>query len=142
LVDLVKWLYGLYVIVIGLGVKYLQEVVFMANFLSFDSDINPLVSLYLTDNEVRWDKSNRIVWLNDGIKAIRKIRADASLDEWEEIEYRPYNDGDALTILPEVFLDSIVSYIVWKCYLQDSQDDLNMQLAKEWESTYKRGIGE
>jgi len=47
--------------------------------LSFEDDINPLVSLYLNDQEVRWNKATRVVFLNDGVK---KVYAIDSQDEF------------------------------------------------------------
>jgi hypothetical protein len=109
--------------------------------LDFEADINPLVSLYLNDDEVRWDKPNRVIWLNDAVKKIRYMRADSTLDEWEEVAYAPYTIASpANIILAEIFLEDVVNYIVWKCYAQDSQDDFNFKLAETWQATFMRGI--
>ena len=110
--------------------------------LSFEDDINPLVSLYLTDDEVRWDKEARIIWLNNGIKEIRYLRPDSTLDEWDEVEYEKYSSATPKDlILADIFQNDIINYIVWKCYAQDSQDEFNASEAMAWESTFKRGLG-
>jgi hypothetical protein len=110
--------------------------------LSFEDDINPLVSLYLTDEEVRWTKEARVVWLNDAIRNIRKMRGDSRLDDWDDVEYEKYTIAvPKELILRDIFLDDIVNYIVWKCYLMDSQDEFNVSQARVWEATFKRGMG-
>ena len=109
--------------------------------LSFDNDINPLVSLMLNDTEVRWDRANRVLWLNDGVKKIRYRRGDSTLDEWDDIEYAGYVDGSGVdVILADIFLDAIVNYIVWKCYDQDSQDEFNLQLSSMWKQRYNEEV--
>ena len=109
--------------------------------LSFDLDINPMVTFLLNDTEVRWSKANRIFWLNDGVKQIRYMRGDSTLDEWDDVEYSAYVDGSGNdVILADIFLHSIVNYIVWKCYDQDSQDEFNMQLSQRWEQNFRTEV--
>ena len=96
----------------------------------------------LTDNEVRWDKDTRIIWLNQAVKEIRYIRGDSAITDWDEEDYEPYSDSTKNDlILADIFQNDIINYIVWKCYLMDSEDELNVAQAASWEATFKRGIG-
>ncbi len=109
--------------------------------LDFETDVNKLVSLYLTDEEVRWDKETRVVWLNNAIKEIRYLRPDSTLDEWETIEYQDYSTADPKPlIIADIFLNDIVNYIVWKCYEQDSQDEFNMKMAEAKKQAFFEGV--
>jgi len=109
--------------------------------LSFEDHINPLVSLYLNDKEVRWNKATRVVFLNDGVKKVRYMRGDATLSDWDEIDYEDYSiTAPKDIILPDLYLQDIVNYIVWKMYSIDSQDEFNMNLASSWEQTFRRGM--
>ena len=109
--------------------------------LDFERDVNPLVSLYLTDDEVRWSKENRVIWLNNAIKEIRYLRPDSTLDEWDTIEYEDYDIAHPKDlIIADIFLNDIVNYICWKCYAQDSQDEFNMKQAEAKKNDFFRGV--
>jgi len=109
--------------------------------LSFEDSINPKLTLLLNDPEVKWNKATRVLWLNDGIKKIFYMRGDAMLSDWDEIEYEDYSITDPKDlIIPDLYEQEVINYVIWKCYLSDSQDEFNMNLASSWEQTFRRGM--
>lgn len=89
------------------------------------NDIKDEIRLLLSDltngGDEHWNDSMIEVWLNSGVKEIRRRRHDAKLSGWDEITYVDYDITSPTTdtILDDIFKNALIFYIVHKCFQQD-----------------------
>lgn len=88
--------------------------------------------ILLDTSATRWDKTQVLDWINDGLDEIHRVRPDAFYtgDKVTVVDTPPKLSqlGDSLTCRSS-FDPAVVDYLVYRCLSVDSEDVANMARA-------------
>lgn len=99
--------------------------------------------ILLDSSGVRWVEAQMIRWINDGQKAIHKIRPEAIYTATSVVVKDAPDDITAIADTLDVrdsFIDVLVDYVAYRCFCVDSEDVSGMQRSGFHKNRYLEGL--
>ena len=94
--------------------------------------------------DARWNRVDMLFYLNAGIKDIRRKQSESKLAGREVIDFVAFtttnHTNDSYVILSDRFYNLIVSYIAWKCYAMDDENEQSARKADKYAEAYYGGV--
>lgn len=106
------------------------------------SDVITRVRVVLADDTqtYRWSNVKLLYWLNDGERAIIKMRPDSLFDEDEQLTFAETGDIDGAVTLGDNWREQLVNYIVARAYESDAGDRRDTDLSNLFWQKFNAGV--